>query len=96
MLAALAALITAMVSLVNSCSTANRALLDKMDKTVQTCQAEVATERAARAAAIDNVNVRESEMKTRTQDNRDLAFEYYRRLEARVESMEPLAKREKH
>jgi hypothetical protein len=92
-LAALAALITALVSLASSCSSSNKALVDKIDKSTQVCEDKISLERSARAAADDDIKSKQSDLKGVIQDNRDLTFEYYRKLESRVENMEPLAKK---
>ena len=88
-LAALAAFITAMVSLVQSCNSANKAVLERMDKVADTCQEVTATERAERDKQVRELIEKNQALRDENQKTRELAFEYYRKLEQRVYDLEP-------
>jgi hypothetical protein len=88
-LAALAAFITAMVSLVQSCNSANKAVLERMDKVSETCQVVTAAERAERDKQVRELIEKNQALREENQRTRELAFEYYRKLESRVYDLEP-------
>lgn len=89
MLAAAAAFITAIVSLANSCSSANKAIIDKVDKVEVQCKTETDQRTAAVTDVFNKGIASDQELKTKIQNNRELEWEYYRRLEMRVEQLEP-------
>ena len=88
-LAALAAFITAMISLAQSCTSANKAVLERMDKVTAQCEATVKVEKDAREAAIRDVYEKNQKAIDENFKTRELAFEYYRKLETRVYDLEP-------
>lgn len=88
-LAALAAFITAMVSLVQSCNSANKAVLERMDKVSETCQVATATERSERDKQVRELLEKNQTLREENQHTRELAFDYYRKLETRVYDLEP-------
>jgi len=88
-LAAMAALITALVSLFNSCTSANRAVLERMDKVQASCEASSKVEKDAREASMRELFQKNQDLKDDNLNTRELAFEYYRKLEQRVYDLEP-------
>lgn len=88
-LAALAAFITAMVSLISSCTSANKAVLERMDKVETQCETQIKNEKNARDTEIRKLIEQNQSLKDENLKTRELAFEYYRKLEQRVYDLEP-------
>lgn len=89
MLTALAAFLTASVSLFNSCTSANKAVLERMDKVAAICESETKLEATARENQVRELLDKNQALRDDNQKTRELAFEYYRKLETRVYDLEP-------
>jgi hypothetical protein len=60
-----------------------------MDKVSETCQVVTAAERAERDKQVRELIEKNQALREENQRTRELAFEYYRKLESRVYDLEP-------